>query len=294
MNSGHVDFSNVDFEKFKREMDDKVAQSKETDCQQPVLPKYIEGVHQAYSQVSHGKSKQGFVLKEGCHGLPFIDSMQMDFKNSKFIVMVRDPRDAFSSIKSISKLRREKTQFKSFSGNNLSLFSFLFHQIEKGFLKHMDYFNDTRNSDSVLFVRYEDLVEHTAKEMHRVSRFLGIKFSNNMLEPTTAGNPWKGNASSEEKFDSVVDSRRNKWPELLSKEEVLLIEFFLGKYFHKYNYSKKNTKISKAECVASIRFSHFGSPIIYWKDFFRPYAGILSYIRWAGSVLPLLIKRILM
>ncbi len=292
MNSGHVDFANVDFKKFKKKMDDKVAEYRETDHQQSVLPKYIEDVHQVFSQVLHGKSKQGFALKEGCHGLPFIDSMQMDFENAKIIVMVRDPRDAFSSYKSISNLKSKGHVFPSFAGN-LSLFCFLFDTSGTTFLSYMDYFNDTKNVDSVLFVRYEDLAENTDKEMHRVSRFLGVEFSNSMLEPTTAGKSWGGNPSTGRKLDGVVNSRRNKWPEILSEEEISLIEFFLGKYFHKHNYSKINKKLSKIGCIASIRFLHFGAPVVHWKDFLRPYVRMLRHLSFTVLMLRAMIKRII-
>ena len=71
-----------------------------------------------------------------------------------------------------------------------------------------------------------------------------------------------------------------------------MIEFFLGKYLHKHNYSKKNKKLSKIGCIASIRFLHFGTPMVHWKDFLRPYSRILRHLFFAGLVLRAMIKRI--
>ena len=85
-NSGYVNFSNVDFQKFKSVMDDKVKQYQETGGQQSLLPRYIEDIHQAYAQLIYPGSKQGFAIKEGCHGLPYIDSMKADFKNESKII----------------------------------------------------------------------------------------------------------------------------------------------------------------------------------------------------------------
>jgi hypothetical protein len=292
MNSGYVNFSNVDFKKFKKSMHENVKQYKETGNQKSLLPKYIEDLHQAYTQSLGHENKQGFAIKEGCHGLPYIDAMRADFKGAKFIVMVRDPRDIFSSYKSITELKQNKRRsFGSFTGN-LCLFSFLFDHPGKSILSYMDYFNTAEDDSSVLFVRYEDLVENANEEMHKVSKFLGVPFSERMLEPTNAGLSWGGNSSSGEKLNSIVGSRKNKWPKVLSEKEILIIEFFLGKYLHQNNYPMVNKNISKIKCATSVRFSHFGRPMICWKDFLRPYVRIARHISWVGMSLYLMIKRV--
>jgi hypothetical protein len=292
MNEGYVDFSNVDFHKFREAMNEKVKDNKETSYQQSLLPSYIKDLHQAYAKSLNRKGVQGFALKEGCHGLPYIDKMRKDFTDAKFIVMVRDPRDIFYSYRSIAAFRQKGNLHASF-GSHINLFHFLFGDYGTSILSYMEYFNTTKNDDSVIFVRYEDLVENVDKEMYKVSKFLGINFSKTMLEPTNAGTFWGGNSSSGSKLDKVVKSQKNKWSNVLSREEVILLEFFLSDYFKKNDYPKTHKNISIIRCLLSVRFSQFGKPRVKWKDFLLPYVRISRHIYMVVFCLCSMFKRII-
>jgi len=290
MASGRIDFSKFNFDRFKELMDDKAKNYKPHG--KPPLARYIIDLHNIYTDTLGHPEKNGFAIKEGNHGLPYIDFAKHDFKNAKFIVMVRDPRDMFSSFKSIERLIQAGRNYAGFS--NLCLFRYLFRTFQRDRLPlaFMDYFKNIGPGEDMLFVRYEELVRNTEKEMAKVADFLGISFCESMLKPTTAGNIWGGNASSGEKFKNVVKSRVGKWEKDLDKEEILLLEYFMGDYLKKFGYKKTNNKISKLDCILSIRFSHFGRVTILEGDILRSAVAIAKYIVNSIIKMLLMLKRL--
>jgi len=296
MNSGHIGFSRVDFPKLKEIMDSKAIEYNELSGRHQILAQYIIDLHRAYSQSLGESPKQGFAIKEGNHGLPYLDLIKQDFQNAKFIVMVRDPRDMYSSFKIIHNLNKSEKSYPSFFALNISILNYLFSNTSadlysKSCTGYMDYFKNIEASDNVLFLRYEDLVGNTRLEMTKVAEFLRINFAETMLAPTTAGNIWGGNASSKKKFDKIIKSRRKKWLSLLTKQEVLLIEYFLADYFVKYGYQRSLNTISKFNCIFSIRPAHFGRPDVNWKDFLRPYFRIARYLVRSGGLVYSIARR---
>ena len=202
--------------------------------------------------------------------------IRKDFIDVKFIVMVRDPRDAFSSYKSITSFVKGGGYSPSF-GVGVSLFEFLFDDPQKSYLSYMKYFQNS--DDSIRFVRYEDLVKNTRDEMCKVADFLELNYSDTMIEPTTAGRVWGGNSSNNKEFIKVEDSRINEWPRILDNNEVCIIEHVLSEYLKQFNYEISNRCVSKLNYVCSIRLSHFGVPILSFKDFLRPYVRIIGFVK---------------
>jgi len=279
MNTGHIDFSGVDFEILKNIMNDKAKQYKPSGSKYSILPRYLTDLHHAYAQSLGHQSKKGFAVKEGYHGLPYLDLIKRDFKDAKFIMTARDPRDMYCSYKSIEKLISKGADYASFQ-RDISLFRYLLHfrNPKKNIYARTRYLHEIEGKN-LLVVRYEDLVSDAESEMKKVASFLGIEFCDTLLTPTTAGNVWGGNASNKQKFEKVNNSRTKKWEKELNSKEILLIEYFQGEYIKKFGYEKKLGKISKTRCILSMRPSHFGRLMISWKDFFRPYVRLLRYAR---------------
>jgi len=233
-NTGDVDFSFFDFAKFESSM-------RKIDGSKCSLSDYIYKVHEAYYSVSGNNNYKGFVAKEGNWGLVYLGKMMKDFPDVKFVVMVRDPRDVFSSAKEIS--NTHVTHFIFNTGGNAG------HRMLDFSNKLYSYLN----SSNFLFVRYEDLVINTKDVMSLVSNFLGVEFNSSMLIATTFGSLWRGNSSNRDlNFSTISASRVGRWKKDLDDFEIYAIEYFFKDYMKLWGYkfaSKVNVKIDSSNRV---------------------------------------------
>jgi hypothetical protein len=57
--------------------------------------------------------------------------------------------------------------------------------------------------DRYLTIRYEDLVANPEEAMEVIADFVGIEFTDTLLRPTCMGEPWRGNSTTGEQFETI-------------------------------------------------------------------------------------------
>ena len=279
MNTGYVNFSNVNFSIIEKEMERNVLEKKPGQPDRSIISEYIIDFHHAYALAIDSPVTKGFAIKEGNHGLPYINKIKYDFRDAKFIVMIRDPRDMYASLKAIGKLNEKGKEYKSFA-NSMPVMQYLFDKEKrgKGIGDYMKYFQGSSDHQKFMFVRYEDLVQNAEDVMKGVAGFLGINYNPCLLIPTVAGRLWHGNSSNEKQFSNINSSRVSKWSQELSESEVMLIEYFLKDYFEKWNYQRKYLNLSAARCLSSSTFVDIAGRFPHsWKDYLRPFYKTFRY-----------------
>jgi hypothetical protein len=147
--------------------------------------------------------------------------------NARFIYMVRDPRDVYTSYKKRDlKNNRAVTSIDSLAltwGNSA--------------LTLLECQSSLPDSNR-LILRYEDLVRDTEGTMRSVAQFLGIEFVPSMLQPTKGlgAVPWGGNAESGRKQFGVYQDAANKWHGVLTPQEIAQIEGLLHREMQALGY----------------------------------------------------------
>src|SRR5207302_382214 len=86
-----------------------------------------------------------------------------------------------------------------------------------------------KRPDGYLLVRYEDLVQNTARTLQKVSRFIGIELLPVMLEPTRAGKQWGGNSAYDKTFGGISADSVNQWANELTLDEIWWVEMHCSK-----------------------------------------------------------------
>ncbi len=142
-------------------------------------------------KVTSGKKNKNILLNQSINALN-IDEHQKFFKNCKVIVVTRDPRSIFSSMKS-------RNSF-AFPGKDVNIFIDWY----KHFFNKM---NIKKKSNNILIIKYERFLENFEKEKKKLCKFIKIK------------------ANLKSSF-SVKNSKKNlyKAKKILSKYELNLIE----------------------------------------------------------------------
>lgn len=152
------------------------------------------------------------------------------FPNAKFIHLIRDPRDNFASLKSGWE-ERYKNQEDDIKGLLQSL-------IDRGGMGMRLALKNQENLGKSVYkiIKFEDLTTKTEEIIKELTKFLKIKFSKSLLEPTMNGYMWKGNNFQGIKFKGVSSTNVNKWKSRINMHEAMTIEAYLSDIMHKFKY----------------------------------------------------------
>ncbi len=147
------------------------------------------------------------------------------FPQSKFICLVRDPRDTCLSLK--------KVPFNA--GSTVSIARRWKRYARLSVLYQNEY------PDSFRVIKYEDLIRRPEQQALKICRFLNIDFQSEMLnqknDPATFDGQkeyWKLNATK-----PIDQNNYDKWKHEMKPGEIYFLQKYLGREMGRYNYAIK-------------------------------------------------------
>ncbi|MEW5803128.1 MAG: sulfotransferase [bacterium] len=143
------------------------------------------------------------------------------YPNAKFIHIVRDGRDIYLSFK-----KKNHPAASSVPGSALE-WNVKLSLISRGL---------EAQRDSVIEVRYEDLLQNPLQVIKRICTFLGITFENEMLEYWKRSSEFIDQQHSDLIFKPIQASNTSRWKTLMSQTELAQYEFFAKKKLKEYGY----------------------------------------------------------
>jgi hypothetical protein len=188
-------------------------------------------------------------------------SIADEIPGARFIHIIRDPKANYASLKS-----GVEGYYKPLGGdNNNTILMSLLHrlQLSMGMAKINE---SSIGKKSYLVVKYEDIVHAPRTTLNRISDWLEVEFEESLLIPSLFSNPTCSNNFTGEKSYSISDTGLDKWKKILTKEEILIIDFFLGGYMSEYGYDFN--KPSREMAVASGKFYEWSNYEYFFKDFY--------------------------
>ena len=252
MNSGRINFSGFNYSVFKDEMGHAAIRTKEVEIRGAELfQKFMLDIHETLDALCGKNGRKVIVSKEGNHGAKYLNQIRDIYPRSKFIVIVRDPRDIFASFKAIAEKKKAGLESPSFK-EKITPCRFINGNKGKNIYAYNELAKKYKGSENFCFVRYEDLTSNTAREMTVVAKFLGVKFTNELISPTNLGNRWGGNASSLIGFEKVESNRTEKWRKELESSERRIIEFFCYGYLEASSYDLPMVRPPKYRVILDI------------------------------------------
>jgi len=152
------------------------------------------------------------------------------FKNSKFIHLLRDPRDNYAALKAgINK------RYKNFSDDENTILSSLVHRYGLGM--RLAELNQKRfGKDRYKIVRHEDVTTNTKNTVMSICNFLNINYHPSLLQPTVLGKPTRGNNFENIEMASVSTVNVGRWKARITEKEAKIIEFYFKDLMVKYGY----------------------------------------------------------
>ena len=224
---------------------------------------------------------------------PFLNS----FKNSKVILIVRDPRAILASRNAML-----KKYPPIFIGRQWRKSILIANYLKRKF------------SDRVLILKYETATSDKEKTLINVCKFLGIKFDKDMANESKytdgLGNPWKQNSSfttegkkyllnaaetkkisNDLKKNYLKKNNKNakeKWKTELDKKDVMTIEFLCHNEMKKFGYPLKY----KIQNYTKFNIKNFKNIKVHkLADWIKPYS-IDKKISQIRNIIQVEIKRI--
>ncbi len=145
------------------------------------------------------------------------------FPDAKLIQIVRDPRAVFAS--------RKKRLMNRFGCHTKA------HRLVREWNRSSQEIPRLRRDPfRFLVIRYEDLVKNPNNVLKTVCRLNGFDFTDRMLEPTRAGESWRGNSTFQGAFSGIKTTPVDQWKDYLTENEIWWIELHCRKGMELANY----------------------------------------------------------
>jgi len=182
------------------------------------------------------------------------------FPNSKFIHLVRDPRDNYAALKS-----GIESRYKSFNDDANTILMSMINRCGLGM--QMAHINKRRFKDKYLIIRHEDVVTDTKFQMNLISNFIGVQFEETMLHPSVMGLHTSGNNFNKIDMSEVKTVNINRWRERITKQEAQVIEFYFKETMNEFEYATYFSEQDQAD--AATEFYKWSNYNYFYYDHFN-------------------------
>ena len=148
------------------------------------------------------------------------------FPNAKFVHVLRNP---YANVVSLRKYRQK-------SRNNYPRLDRVVETIK------LSYYYAYKNSmllDDYKVIKYEKLVSNPDIVVKEMADYLGIKFDDILLTPTSQSHAWKGNSTAEKAYESISRESVDKWIKDIYCIEAKAINRYLSFALEAYGYKKE-------------------------------------------------------
>lgn len=177
----------------------------------------------------------------------FFPILAKAYPNSKFVLIVRDPRAAIASSNNYYK----KKNIRSLAPLTLSFLRCWRKQVALS-----EYFSSLalfRNR--LITIKYEDLVKNPKKITKKLCNFLNINYSNEMIDTDnfmglgTNKKKWKSNSNFNSKQKGIYKTSLYRWKKYLNPTIRKFIEMILGIELKYLGYKKNISKANKSKIL---------------------------------------------
>lgn len=172
----------------------------------------------------------------------FFPIILKEYKNSKFILIIRDPRASVASY---------KNYFKKINKSNLAPLTLSYLRCWRKQVAFSEYFKSKKHiKKRVMIVKYEEIVSNPKIITKKMCNFLKINYSKNMIDTSKFmglgknTKKWKPNSNFKSAQKGIYKTSLNKWKDFLNNDLRDFIEFVVGPELRYLGYQKKQNKFN--------------------------------------------------
>lgn len=190
----------------------------------------LNSLLQAYREEFKGSINAKYWVEKTTSSEIYANEIRQWYPNAKFIHILRDPRDNWSSL-----LSGWKKRYQHFNDDNNRLKQSMIDRGRIGF-EYALINQKIYGKENYFVCKYEDLVAEPEKYMKQVCEFLQIQYSESLLYPTVCGKFWPGNNFEGKVFKKPSSENVGRWKDRISKEDAALMEFHFKEVMEKFDY----------------------------------------------------------
>lgn len=250
--------SNLPLEAYERRFFDRLEQN-ETNL--AVIEDVLEQLVLAYRDTCVQTSNNGSycVLKETSQEI-YAERLLNAFPGSKFLHLVRDPRDNFGALKS-----GLTDRYGDFGDTAKTVMASMLYRYRTGI--KLGKAHATHYDDRYSFIRFEDVTGDTERTMREITDFIDVAFHEQLLRPTVLGNPTGGNSFDDVEFTGVSTKHVGKWPDRITEEEAALIEGYFEEFMTEFDYDLQCPERERSR--AAVEFYKWANYEYFYYDRFQ-------------------------
>ncbi|MFH0883263.1 MAG: sulfotransferase [bacterium] len=194
----------------------------------------------------------------------YANELMNAFPGSRFIHLVRDPRDNYAALKA----GLEK-YYSRYSDEANTILASMIHRCGLG-MKLASMNRERLGESSYLILRHEDVTSDPETEMKRIAEFAGIDYLPGMLIPTVLGHSTRGNNFEKMDMSKVRSVNVGRWRERITADEEKILEFHFTDLMKQYGYECEYTAREQMDAASEFYkwsnyryfyFDHFAQPV---------------------------------
>ncbi len=166
------------------------------------------------------------------------------FPESKFIHILRDPRDNYAALKS-GIIKR----YQAFNDDENTILCSMIHRYGLG-MKLAKLNEERFGPDRYKIIKHESVTQNTESILREVCEFLNIDFKSSLLHPTLMGKPTIGNCFEQIDMSKISGININRWQERISEQEACVIEFHFKELMQQHGYNCKFSESEQADAAS--------------------------------------------
>ncbi len=201
----------------------------------------LPAVMLAYAASIGSEPRRYWVEKTPLQELDLDTALEL-WPDLRALYIVRDPRDVYASFR-----KKRVTR-----GKGLSVMKFAV-RVRRSLASWERFV--TAHPTRGRLLRYEDLVREPERSMRVVADFLGIEWSDELVRPTRAGRPWRGNSSFTDSHRNVSASPIGRFAKELMPGEVRALETLMSELFDRFGWIRSATESGRGDWLAVARCS---------------------------------------
>lgn len=220
----------------------------------------IDKLVKSYAALTRQTDKKWFVVKETSSEI-FGHSLCEWFPESKFIHLVRDPRDNFAALSA-----GVENYYKPLGEEENEVLASMLSRGRIG-MEIAEQLKWEFGTERFMSIRFEDVVQDTEAFMSEVCDFLNINYEPSLLIPTFMGNPTRGNSFEGIEMTHISPNHVGKWHDRIPEESAKIIEFHFKEQMKSYGYKPCFKEADQAKAAAD--FYKWWNYRYFFKDRFN-------------------------
>jgi len=189
------------------------------------MPAFFTGYMQAAYEASTGALPAAgtALVEKSVEHAEFAYVLANYYPGARFIHIVRNPYATLVAVRRM--IQKRGCRFPYLWPMACSLYN-----------SYRNLFTNRLAVPNYLCIRFEDLVHQTRPTMQQVAQFLGIDYSDVLLRPTSLGERWEGNSTSNEAFQGVSSRPLEAWKHVITDYEIAVANLIAEPVLSQFGY----------------------------------------------------------